>query len=98
MTNLPTSLTTVAYSGSPVTYTAQADGVFTFKLWGAAGGPPYGQSPISGPGGFVSGSVLLASGDTIAVTVGGGGLPSSGSGAAGGRPMRTIGLRRWAAL
>ena len=83
-----------AYTGATQTYVVP-DGVeaVLLKAWGAAGGgssagQPSGAQHLNpgGPGGYASGVVDVAAGDTLEIAVGGGGMYRANTLASGGWP------------
>ena len=70
---------TFNYTGSVQTFTAPFSGAFTLEAWGAKGGD---DGPIGANGGYATGTVSLAAGQSISVYVGG--LGASGVSGSGG--------------
>ena len=88
MADLPTGKNSIGYTGAAQTYTVASGGDLTFKLWGGAGsgGNASNLTPregYGGAGGFVTGQITVATGDTIKVEVGGGGVTNALTGALG---------------
>ncbi|USN14267.1 putative lectin-like domain protein [Brevundimonas phage vB_BpoS-Kabachok] len=99
MADLPSGKSSHPYSGVAQTYTIATGGALSFKLWGGAGGGSNASNiaprvGYGGAGGFVSGEVVVAAGDTIKIEVGGGGRTDPLTGAAvspGGWPDGGVG-------
>ena len=71
------------YTGCVQSFTAEADGDYELKVWGAEGGMAADREAAPGLGGYASGTVHLNSGNVIYICVGGSdGYNGGGSGGA----------------
>ena len=66
------------YTGDVQTFTAQFDGSYKLRVWGAQGGSVHGYD--GGYGGYAEGNVYLHTGDTIYIYVGGQGVGATAVG------------------
>ena len=70
------------YTGNVQTFTAQFDGSYKLRVWGAQGGSVHGYDGgyDGGYGGYAEGNVYLHTGDTIYIYVGGQGVGATAAG------------------
>ncbi|QNN60631.1 cadherin-like beta sandwich domain-containing protein [Erysipelothrix inopinata] len=70
------------YTGKPVTFNVEKDGLYLLESWGAQGGSLGDYR--GGKGGFASGEIYLKKGEELTITVGGDGDYNGGRGYNGG--------------
>lgn len=70
------------YTGKPVTFNVEKDGLYLLESWGAQGGSLGDYR--GGKGGFASGEIYLKKGEELTITVGGDGDYNNGRGYNGG--------------
>ncbi|MEG0726443.1 MAG: glycine rich domain-containing protein, partial [Erysipelothrix sp.] len=70
------------YTGKPVTFNVEKDGLYLLESWGAQGGSV--GDYLGGKGGFASGELYLKKGEELTITVGGDGDYNNGRGYNGG--------------